>query len=184
VPVEPHARVEEERTRWLRAASLWGLAGFAFPFLTPVTNLFARDLQQYLGASAGMSDDELAYRVAFTVVRVPLTAVLAMAIAGMQYGVAPGVRGMARRWLAAAGIAACVAVLIWLPTTLITAQLVGDISRAAVRTPLLMFGAGLLAGLVCATQRRTTRWAIAVPGSFVATGLLAAILGALAGSAL
>jgi hypothetical protein len=181
VPADLDARVSG-RTQWLVAASLWVIAGFAFPFLSPATNLFARDLQQYLATTAGMSD-ELAYRVAFTIVRVPLTAVLATVIAAMQSAVVPRLRPLAQRWLSAAAAAGCVSTLIWLPTTLIAAQLVGNTSQGTVRLFLLTFGAGLLAGLVSFTQRRTTRPAVTVPGSFTATGVLASVLGASGGSA-
>jgi hypothetical protein len=165
---------------WLVAASLWSIAGFAFPFITPATNLLSRILQPYLAAAAGMSE-ELAYLVAFTIVRVPLTAALAVAIAAMQCAVVPGLRPMARRWLIAAATAASVSVLMWLPTTLIAAQLVGETFPEPVRALLLTFGAGLLAGLVSLAQRRTTRRAITVPQRFVSTGVGAAIIGAFGG---
>jgi hypothetical protein len=168
---------------WRLAASLWVIAGLAFPFLTPATNLLSRAVQQYVAASSGMSD-ELAYFVTFTIVRVPLTAGLGVVIAGMQCVLLPGVRPFARRWLVAAAGAACIATLIWLPTTLIAAQLVGDTSQGPIRLLLLTWGAGLLAGLVSFTQRRTTRRTIAVPGSFVATSVLTAVLGAFGGWAL
>jgi hypothetical protein len=168
------------RTQWLLAASLWVIAGFAFPFLTPATNLLSRDLQQYLAAAAGMSD-ELAYRVTFTIVRVPLTAVLAIVIAAVQCAVVLAVRPLARRWFTAAATAASISVLIWLPTTLIVAQFVGDIFPEPVRALLLTLGAGLLAGLVSFNQRRHTRRAVTAPEPFVMTSVLAAVLGALGG---
>ena len=166
--------------QWRLAASLWFIGGFAFPLLTPATNLLSRDIQQFLAAAAGMSD-ELAYRVAFTIVRVPLTAVLAVAIAAMQCAVVHGVRPVARHWLIAAAIAASVSVLIWLPTTLIAARLVGETFPEPVRVLLLTFGAGLLAGLVSLAQRRSTRHVVTVPQRFVPTSAGAAILGALGG---
>ena len=169
-------------SRWQLAASLWVIAGLAFPFVTPATNLLSAPFQ-YLGTTAGMSD-ELAYRVAFTIVRVPLTALLAIAIAATQCAIVPDVRRLARQWLTAAAAAASVSVLIWLPTTLITAQFVGDTFPEPARALLLTFGAALLAGLVSFAQRRTARRAVAVPGSFVVLGVLAAILGAFAGWAL
>jgi hypothetical protein len=165
------------------AASLWVIAGFAFPFLTPATNLLSAYVLPSLVARAGMAD-ELAYRVAFTIVRLPLTAVLAVAIAAAQYAVIPDVWPVVRRWLAVAAPAALLAVLIWLPTTLIVSQFVGATFPEPVRVLLLTFGAGLLAGLVSVAQRRTARRVVTVPGSFVATAILAAILGALGGWAL
>jgi hypothetical protein len=169
--------------QWRLAASLWLIGGFAFPLLTPATNLLLRDIQQYLAAAAGMSD-ELAYRVTFTIVRVPLTAGLATMIATMQCAPLPAVRPLFRRWLTAAAIGASVSVLIWLPTTLIAAQFFGDIFPEAVRALLLTFGAGLLAGLVSLAQRRITRRVVAVPQGFVPTGAGAAILGAFGGWAM
>jgi hypothetical protein len=169
--------------QWRLAASLWLIGGFAFPLLTPATNLLLRDIQQYLAAAAGMSD-ELAYRVTFTIVRVPLTAALAVAIAATQCALAPSVRPVARRWIVAAATGASVSVLIWLPTTLIAAQLVGETFSEPVRVLLLTFGAGLLAGLVSLAQRRITRRVVAVPQGFVPTGAGAAILGAFGGWAM
>jgi hypothetical protein len=172
-----------EPSRWLAAASLWIISGFAFPFLTPATNLLSRDLQQYLAGATGMSD-ELAYRVLFTFIRVPLTALLAMMIAATQCVVLPSVRPLARRWLTAAALAASVSVLMWLPTTLIAVQFVGETFPQSVRTLLLTFGAGLLAGLVCFTQQQTMRRVVTIPGAALPIGVLAAMLGALAGGAL
>ena len=166
-------------SHWRLAPSLWLIAGLAFPFLTPATNVLSRDLQQYLSAT-GMSD-ELAYRVAFTIVRVPLTGLLGVVIAAMQCVLVPRVRPLARRWLAAAAAAACVSALMWLPTTLIAAQFVGDTSQGTIRPLLLTFGAGLLAGLVSFAQRRTARRALAVHEWFVATAVAMAVLGALGG---
>jgi hypothetical protein len=182
VPAEPHARVDRP-AHWLVAGALWIIAGFAFPFITPATNFLSRNLQQYLAAAAGMSD-ELAYRVAFTIVRLPLTAVLAMAIVALQCAVVSEVRPLARRWLIAAATRASVSVLIWLPTTLIVAQIAGDSSPEPVRALLLTFGAGLLAGLVSFAQRQTTRRVVTIPQRFVPTSVGAAIVGALGGWAL
>jgi hypothetical protein len=158
------------------AALLWFIAGFAFPLLTPATNLLSRDIQQYLATAAGMSD-ELAYRVTFTIVRVPLTAALAVAIAATQCALAPSVRPVARRWIVAAATGASVSVLIWLPTTLIAAQLVGETFSEPVRVLLLTFGAGLLAGLVSLAQWRITRGILSVPAGHLWTVVVAAVLG-------
>ena len=54
-----------------------------FPFLTPATDALSEGLQRYLSSVAGMSD-ELAYRVAFTIIRIPLTAALGALIAAAQ----------------------------------------------------------------------------------------------------
>jgi hypothetical protein len=125
--------------------------------------------------------DELAYYVTFTIVRVPLTAVLGMVIATMQCVIVAAVRPLARRWLNAAAAAACVSTLIWLPTTLIVARFVGDTSQGAIRLLLLTFGAALLAGLVTLAQRRAIRRALAVPAGSLRTAVLAAVLGAFVG---
>jgi hypothetical protein len=175
--------VLDRRTHWLLAAWLWVIAGFAFPFLTPATNFLSLAMQRQLAATAGISD-ELAYRVAFTIVRVPLTALLAIVIAAAQCGVVPAVPPLARRWLTASAMAASISVLIWLPTTLIAAQSFGQTFPEPVRALLLTFGAGLLAGLASLNQRRTMRRAVSVPASFVVLSVLAAVLGALGGWAL
>jgi hypothetical protein len=182
VPVDQYAHVERP-SRWSLAISLWFVAGLAFPFITPTTNFLSSNLQAYLAVAGGMSD-ELAYRVAFTIVRVPLTVALAVAIAAMQCAVVPAVRPMARRWLVVTATAASVSVLIWLPTTLIAAQIVGETFPEPVRLLLLTFGAGLLAGLASFTQRRTMRRAVAIPQRFVLTGTGTAIVGALGGWAM
>jgi len=182
VPADPFGRVDRF-PQWLLAGSLWIIAGFTFPFLTPATNLLSSGPQQYLSAAADMSD-ELAYRVTFTIVRVPLTAVLATVIALMQCAVVPAVRSLTRRWLIATATGASVSVLIWLPTTLIVAQIVGDTFPEPVRALLLTFGAGLLAGLVSLMQRRATRQALTVPKDFIATSIVAAVVGAFGGWAL
>ena len=179
---DQHARVDRF-PQWHLAGSFWIIAGFTFPFLTPATNLLSSGLQQYLAASAGISD-ELAYRVTFTIVRVPLTAALATVIALTQCAVVPGVRLLTRRWLFAAATAASVSVLMWLPTTLIAAQLVGQTFPEPVRVLLLTFGAGLLAGLVSFAQRQTTRRVVTIPQRFVPTSVGAAIVGALGGWAI
>jgi hypothetical protein len=169
--------------QWRLAASLWFIGGFAFPLLTPATNLLSRDIQQYLAAAAGMSD-ELAYRVTFTIVRLPLTAGLATVIAAMECAAVPAVRPLFRRWLIAATTGASVSLLIWLPTTLIAAQFFGDVFPEPVRVLLLTFGAALLAGLVSLAQRRTTRRLVTVPQRFISTRVGAAIVGALGGWAI
>ena len=118
---------------------------------------------------------ELAYRVAFTVFRIPLTAVLALLAAAAQCGVVRGVRPLARRWIIAAAVGACVSTLIWLPSSLMVFQIAG--SDETVLRLLTVSGAGLLSCLVSLSQRRAARRDIFVPGSFVAVSVLAAVLG-------
>lgn len=173
-PVEPSAAVD--RSPWLVASSVWVLAGFVFPFLTPATEQLSAGLQRTLSSTAGMSG-ELAHRVAFTIVRIPLTAMLAVLVATVQCAVASGVRPLARRWIVAAALGGCIATLIYLPSTLVALQIWGDISGATVRRLLFVTGAGLLAGLVSFLQRRRARAQVVVPSWFVVASVLAAAVG-------
>jgi hypothetical protein len=163
------------------ASLIWFLAGFVFPFLTPATALLSSGLQRYLSSAAGMSD-ELANRVAFTIVRIPLTALLGILVAVMQCAILPGVRPLARRWIIAAAVGACIATLIFLPSTLVALQIVGNTSNGTIRLFLLLVpGAGLLGGLVSLLQWRAARREVFVPGWFIAAGVLATFLGVLGG---
>ena len=165
------------RGRWFAASVIWTIAGFAFPLLTPATAFLSRGVQPYLTSITGMSD-ELAYYVAFTLWRVPLTAVLGMLVAAVQCTMVEDVRPQARRWIVAAGIASCVATLIWLPTSLVAARIAGGALDETERLLLLVFGAGTLGGLVAFAQRRTVP-AVAMPPLFVPTSALAAVVGVL-----
>jgi hypothetical protein len=127
--------------------------------------------------------NELAYYVAFTLCRVPLTAVFAMLVAAVQCTLVEDVRPPAGRWIVAAGIASCVATLIWLPTSLVALQIAGRALDENERLLLLMLGAGTLGGLVAFAQRRAAP-AVAVPRWWVPTIALAAVVGVLAGSRL
>jgi hypothetical protein len=168
--------VSVSRARWFAASAIWTIGGFAFPLLTPATTFLSEGLQPYVIAAAGMSA-ELAYYVAFTLCRVPLTAVLGMLAAAVQCTMVEDVRPLGR-WVVAAGIASCVATLIWLPTSLVALQIAGGAFDETERLLLLMFGAGTLGGLVAFAHRRTGR-AGAVPRWFVPTSALAAVIGVL-----
>lgn len=166
----------DARTQWLGASLVWIIAGFVFPLLTPATALLSQTLQRYLSSGAGMSD-ELAFRVAFTVVRIPLTVVLGVLVAATQYAMVRDVRPLARRWAAAAAIGACTSTLIFLPSSLVALRIAGTISEGLIRILLLVPGAGLFGGLVSFLQRRAARGSVFVPGWFVGAGVLAAGLG-------
>jgi hypothetical protein len=167
--------------RWLPVSLIWIAGGFAFPLLNPATAMLSGGLQRYLSSSAGMSD-ELALRVAFTLVRIPLTVVLGILIAGTQCVVARSMRLPPRRWITAAAIAACIATLIFLPSTLVAQQVYGDTTRGPIRVVLLLIpGAGLLGALVSFMQKRSVRKEVFVPGGFVAASLVAAVVGVLVG---
>ena len=123
-----------------------------------------------------MSDDELAYRVAFTLIRIPVTAVFAMLVALLQFAMMREVRLPARRWIVAAGIGACIATLIWLPFTLVLLQVfAGNALAIQVRVA----GAVLLGGLVAFLQRRAVREEVWLPRRFVVASVAAAIAGVL-----
>jgi hypothetical protein len=163
--------------RALSASLIWIIGGFVFPFLTPATAFLSEGLQRYLSSMAGMPD-ELAFRVAFTLIRIPLTAALAMLVATAQCAVMRGVRPLARRWIIASAVGACVSTLIFLPSTLVALQIAGDTSGGLVRTFLLVVpGAGLLGGFVSFLQARATRAEVFIPGWFVAANVLSAALG-------
>jgi hypothetical protein len=167
------------RERWLAAGSIWIAAGFAFPFLAPATTWLSEGLQRYLISAAGMAD-ELALRVAFTIVRIPLTAALAALVAAAQCAVVRDLRPSARRWVVAAAVGACIATLIFLPSSLAALAIAGDISQGPVRIFLLVVpGAGLLGGLVSVVQRRAARGHLAVPGWLAGASAVAAVLGVL-----
>jgi hypothetical protein len=165
------------RERWLTASLLWAAAGFLFPFLTPATALFAEGLQRSLSTATGMSE-ELAYRVAFTLFRIPLTGLLAILVAGAQPPLLDSVRPFARRWIIAAVVGASISTLIWLPTTLVALQIAGnDYDR--IRMFLLVPGAALFAGLSSLAQWRAVRGRAAVTGQYVVVSALAGSVGVL-----
>jgi hypothetical protein len=159
----------------LAAASVWILAGLLFPLLGPLTQLLLPPLQRFLVSAAAMSD-ELAFYVAFTIFRIPLTAVLGVLLAAAQCALVPALRPLSRPWVIAAGIGACISTLIWLPSSLVVIQNVGD--TFATRVVLLIYGAGLLGGLVSVFQSKAVRKRMLVPGWFVAASFVATILGA------
>lgn len=153
-----------------------------FPFLNSATTLLSGGLQRYLSSPDGMSE-ELAFRVAYTISRVPVTAVLCMLVAASQCAVVRDVRPWALRWIAAATAGACISTLIYLPSTLVALQVFGNISDGIVRMFLLVVpGAGLLAGIVSFLQRRTARRNVVAPGWFVAASVVAAMIGVIGGS--
>jgi hypothetical protein len=138
-------------------------------------------VRRYLISGAGMGD-ELALRVAFTIVRIPLTAFLAALVAAAQCAVVRDLRPLARRWVVSAAVGACIATLIFLPSSLAALAIAGDISQGPVRILLLVVpGAGLLGGLVSVVQRRTARAHPAVPGWLAGASAAAAVLGVLVG---
>jgi hypothetical protein len=126
--------------------------------------------------------EELAFRVAFTIVRLPLTAVLAILIAAAQCAVVRDLGPLARRWIVAAGVGACLATLIFLPSSLVALQLYGDTTTGTVRAFLLVVpGAGLLGGLASFLQKRSVRKKVFAPAWIVLASALAAAVGVLAG---
>src|SRR5688572_16069492 len=94
--------VQSAPARGLVASLVWIVAGFLYPLLGPTTDaLAAAGLLPFLISAMGFSDELLAYRVAFTLIRIPLTALLGILVAMAQCAVVPGVQPLARRWLVA-----------------------------------------------------------------------------------
>jgi hypothetical protein len=173
-PAATAARVDS--APWLLASSVWIVVGFFFWSLGPATGALSEGLQRYLSSAAGMSE-EMAQRVAFTIVRIPLTAVLGMLVAAVQCTLMRDVRSLACRWIIAAAVGGCIATLIYLPSTLMALEIWDSLSDDTPRRLLFTTGAGLLAGLVSLLQRRTARADLVVPGWFVAANVLAAGIG-------
>src|SRR5688572_29223000 len=129
--VERSTRVDS-RARWLLSSGVWIIAGFSFTFLAPVTALLSEGLQRYLSSAGGISG-ELAYYVAFTILRIPVTAVFGALVAAAQCAVVADVRPLARRWVVAAAAAGCISTLIFLPSSLVALQIVGNTFDDTVR---------------------------------------------------
>jgi hypothetical protein len=163
--------------RWLVASLIWAAAGFLFPYLTPATALSSESLQRFLSTATGMSE-ELAYRVAFTLVRIPLTALLAILVALAQGALLDGLRPWARRWVIAAAVGASISTLIWLPATLVALEIAGN-DYGRIRMFLLVPGAGLFAGLVSFAQWRAVGGRAVVPGHYIVVSVVAAGVGVL-----
>ena len=162
------------RAHLLAASAIWILAGFLFPALAPLTARLSEGLHRGLMSAAGMPD-ELAFRVAFTVFRLPVTAVFGILVAGLQCVVMRDVRPLARRWIVAAVLGACIATLIFLPSSLVALQVAGNALDDALR----IWGAALLGGLVSYLQCRAVRGEVVLPGQFVAASVSASVLGVL-----
>jgi len=96
------------------------LGGLAFPLLTPATLLLLEGPQRWL-VSGGVSE-EMSYYVAFTAVRVPLTAALGVLVAAGQVTVLPEARPRAWRLAIGAAVGAGISTLIWLPSTLVVLE--------------------------------------------------------------
>jgi hypothetical protein len=165
------------RAPWLAASAIWMIAGLIFPLLAPATLALQPGFQRYLVSVASMSE-EMAFYVAFTVFRIPLTALLGILLAAAQCALVPGVRPFTQRWVISAAIGACISTLIFLPSSLVVRQTVGDTFLGAMI--LLLTGPGLLGGLVSFVQSKAVRGRILVPGWFVAGCIAAAVPGALA----
>ncbi|HET9217563.1 MAG TPA: hypothetical protein VFR18_11315 [Terriglobia bacterium] len=180
INAEPVDSTYEDSARWLAASLIWLVAGFAFPFLAPATASLSAGLTRYLSTAAGM-DEELAFRVAFTIFRLPLAAFLAIGVAAVQGVLLRSIRPVIRRWLFAAAIGASIATLIYLPSGLLAIQIAGDPLSDVVNLLLLVPGAGMHAGLVSILQRRAGRRKVFVPGRFIVISILAAALGAFIG---
>ena len=174
----------ETRARWLMTSLIWIPAGFVFPFLTPATVLLSPGLQRLLSSAAGMSE-EMAYYVAFTCVRIPLTMVLGILVAALQCAVLRSLRPLARRWVIAAAAGACISTLIFLPSSLVASRIAGNTTDQRVQLFLLVVpGVGLLGALVSFLQGRAVGRKVSVPRWFLAASALAAILGLLGSGSL
>jgi hypothetical protein len=164
--------------QWQIASLLWVVAGLLFALLTPATATLTAALQPLLISAMGLSDELLAYRVAFTVFRVPLTALLGILVAVAQCAVVPGIRMWARRWLIASTVGAALSSLVLLPTSLMLIEIAGTPSPEMARVFLALWGTALFGGLVSVFQRRTVRGRFQVPPWFVLAGVLGTLAGA------
>ena len=180
INAEPVDSTYDDSSRWRAASLIWLVAGFVFPFLSPATASLSAGLTRYLSTTTEM-DDELAFRVAFTIFRIPLAALLAIGVAAVQAALLRGIRPILRRWLIAAAIGASLATLIYLPSGLLAVQIAGEPLSDAVNLLLLIPGSGMHAGLVSILQRRAGRRKVVVPGRFIVMSVLAAALGAFIG---
>jgi hypothetical protein len=123
-------------------------------------------------------ESEMAYYVAFTIARVPVTAVLGILVAAAQCAVIGVLRPVTRRWIVAAGIGAGLSTLIWLPSTLVARQVSGGTLEGAVLTLMMMVGAGLICGIVSLLQWQAVRSSVSLPGWVVVASMAAAAAGA------
>jgi hypothetical protein len=164
--------------RWLAAGLIWILAGLFYPALSPATAAAAAVLQRVLNSALGWSD-ELAFRVAFTVLRVPLMVLFGMLVGVFQCAEAPALRRLLRRWLSASAVGAAVSTLIFLPSSLILRQVTG-LTFEETRVPLTLLGAALLSGLISFLQRRAARRQLPLPALFVVVSVTGMTLGVLA----
>ena len=180
INAEPVDSAYDDSARWRVASLIWLVAGFAFPFLAPATASLSAGLTRYLRTAAGM-DEELAFRVAFTIFRIPLAALLAIGVAAVQGALLRSIRPVIRRWFVAAAIGASIATLIYLPSGLLAIQIAGEPLSEAVSLLVLVPGAGMHAGLVSILQRRASRRKVFVPGRFILISVLSAAVGAFIG---
>jgi hypothetical protein len=168
--------------RWLAASLIWIVAGFLFPLLLgPATGYLATGLQGLFTSGGGFSDQLLAYRVAVTLIRIPLTALMGILVAVAQFAVVPGVQVLARRWLIASAIGGAVSTLVLLPSSLVLIELAGSSSPEMVSLFLSIAGASLFGGFVSFSQRRSARRRLWVPAWVVAAGFFGASVGAWGG---
>jgi hypothetical protein len=149
--------------------------GVPFPL---ATNTLATGLQPFLISTMGFSDELLAYRVAFTVIRLPLAALMGVLIALAQCAVVPGARLLVRRWLIASVVGAAVSTLVFLPSSLVLTEIAGSSSPGMVRILLALWGPALFSGFILVFERRMAQGTLRLPSWFVVAGVLGAMLGA------
>jgi hypothetical protein len=164
--------------QWQIAIFIWLVAGLLFALLTPATEALTEALQPLLISALGFSDELLAYRVAFTVFRVPLTALLGMLVAATQCAVVPGIGRWVWRWLIASAVGAALSSLVLLPTTLVLLEIASGSSIETISIFLALWGTALFGGFVSVLQRRVVRGRLQVPPWFVVAGVLGTLAGA------
>jgi hypothetical protein len=164
---------------WLVGSLIWIAAGFLFAWLGVATNTLATALQPLLVSTMGFSDELLAYRVAFTLIRLPLTALVGILVALAQCAVVPAVRPLARRWLIASAVGGAVSAFVLLPSSLALIEIAGNSSPERVRTFLALWGPALFGGFISLFEQRTARGRLWVPAWVIVGGVLGAVAGAI-----
>lgn len=165
--------------RWLLAsAPLWALAGLLSPLIPPLVDSPVRGFHHFLNQVIGLPD-QIAYRLAFAALQVPMIILLGVIVAAAQLLVLRGVRPWARRWMqAAAAGGAITSAAGWMVGSLVPLPMMnqgGDIWLLIFHY--LLRGV-LLGAFISIAQRWSMRERVLVPAWFVLASSLAGAAGA------